>query len=46
MIELRVVKDVNYTDKDEKQLFEEASSRFGKDVELKITPQFLIVFEF
>lgn len=37
LIELRVVKDVNYTDKDEKQLVEEASSRFGKDVDLKIT---------
>ncbi len=37
LIELRIVKDVNYTDKDEKQLVEEASSRFGKDVELTIS---------
>lgn len=37
LIELRVVKDVNYTDKDERQLVKESSSRFGKDVELKIT---------
>lgn len=37
LIELRIVKDNNYTQKDEKFLKEEASSRFGKDVELKIT---------
>ena len=35
-IELRVVKDVNYTKKDEEQLLFEASARFGKDVKVKI----------
>jgi phenylacetate-CoA ligase len=37
LIELRIVKDVKYAAKDEQLLIEEASSRFGKDVELKIS---------
>ena len=37
LIELKVVKDKNYTEKDEDLLLKEASSRFGNDVELKIT---------
>ena len=37
LIELRVVKDNNYTEKDEELLLKEAASRFGKDVELKIS---------
>lgn len=36
LIEFRVVKDVNYVEKDEQQLLQEASSRLGKDVELTI----------
>lgn len=37
LIELRVVKDVNYNENDESMLLQEASSRFGKDVEIKIS---------
>lgn len=37
LIELRVVKDKNYTGKDEELLMKESSSRFGDDVELMIT---------
>lgn len=37
LIELKVVKDKNYTGKDEEFLMKEASSRFGDDVELIIT---------
>ena len=37
LIELRVVKDGGYTDQDERHLLYEASSRFGKEVELMIT---------
>lgn len=37
LIELKVVKDKNYTGKDEELLMKEASSRFGDDVELIIT---------
>lgn len=37
LIELRVVKDQNYSQKDEDLLIKEASSRFGKEVELKIS---------
>lgn len=37
LVELRIVKDVHYTDKDEALLIREASERFGKDVELKIS---------
>lgn len=36
LIELKVVKETNYTQTDEIQLLKEASSRFGKDVELHI----------
>ncbi len=36
LIELRVVKDVNYNENDENLLLREACSRFGKDVELII----------
>lgn len=36
-IELKVVRDVFYTEKDENQLLKEASSHFGKDVEITIT---------
>lgn len=36
-IELKVVRDVFYTEKDENQLLKEASSYFGKDVEITIT---------
>jgi phenylacetate-CoA ligase len=37
LIELKVVKSKNYTEKEEELLLKEASSRFGNDVELKIT---------
>lgn len=37
LIELRIVKDANYTQKDEQFLLNEASSRLGRDVNLMIT---------
>ncbi len=37
LIELRIVKEKNYSITDEKQLLKEASSRFGDEVEIKIT---------